>query len=196
MVNRWPEWPAGMLVLSGPEASGKSHLAHIWASLAGAQIFAARDLDKSWLPTLAAGPLVVEDVPEIARIAQREEALFHLYNLARAAGMPVLYTGRGAPGTWGLALPDLQSRVLGLGHVALNAPDDALLCAVLAKQFHDRQLTPPPDVIPFLVTRIERSFSAARRVVAAIDRFSIEERRAITRALAGRALDNLEAGPL
>ncbi len=52
----------------------------------------------------------------------------------------------------------------------LDAPDDALLAALLVKHFADRQVAVPPGLIDYLVPRIERSSAAAEAVVAALDR--------------------------
>src|SRR4030088_1221096 len=63
LVTRWPDWPSGIVALVGPEGAGKSHLAAIWADIAGARFLAARALAGAHLPTsLATGALVLEDV--------------------------------------------------------------------------------------------------------------------------------------
>ncbi|MEI9984851.1 MAG: hypothetical protein WDN69_17585 [Aliidongia sp.] len=33
-IDRWPDWPAPALVLQGPPASGKTHLASVWRARA------------------------------------------------------------------------------------------------------------------------------------------------------------------
>ena len=188
LIDRAQDWPGGKLVLSGPEGAGKTHLVHVWAAQSGARIVAARDLPRADIPALAAGPVAVEDVPEIARDHGAQEALFHLHNLGRAEGQPLLLTGRGTPNHWGLTLPDLQSRLDAAGHARLEPPDDALLAAVLAKLFADRQITLRPDVIPYLLGRMDRSFADAARLVARLDRLALSEKRNLTRALAARGI--------
>ena len=34
LIESWPDWPANAIALIGPEGSGKSHLATIWAAAA------------------------------------------------------------------------------------------------------------------------------------------------------------------
>jgi len=191
MVEGWRNWPTGKLALSGPPASGKTHLAHVWAADSGARIVAATDLDEAVASTLFDTPVAVEDVDTICADHDRQTALFHLHNALQAAGHPLLLTGIAAPNLWRLSLPDLQSRVDAAGHTALDAPDDTLLAAVLAKLFADRQLAPRPDVIPYLVTHMERSFAAARDIVADLDTISLARKKPITRALAAERVDIL-----
>ena len=182
------DWPGNRLVLSGPAGSGKTHLAHVWSAATGAPILPACDLAGADLPALAGGPVAIEDVPQIAGDAAALQALFHLYNMAGAAGQPLLLTGRGAPRHWNLALADIQSRVDAACHVALDAPDDALLAAVLAKLFADRQIAPKPEVIPYLVRHMERSFEAAAAMVEMLDKAALDEGRTLSRALAARLI--------
>jgi len=190
MVEGWQGWPSQKLVLTGPAGAGKTHLAHVWAGLSGAEIIAARDLTGCDLTRLADGCVVVEDADAVAGDSTAETALFHLHNLTLAEGGALLVTARTPPHLWNLALPDLASRLQGTLHAALGAPDDALLSAVLMKLFADRQLMPSPDTIPYLVRRMERSFRAAEDLVADLDSAALAQRRAITRALAARVLDN------
>ncbi|AVO39588.1 DnaA ATPase domain-containing protein [Pukyongiella litopenaei] len=189
MIDLWNSWPEGKLALSGPAGSGKTHLTHVWAAMSGATILPAAALPGRDLAALAAGPVAVEDVPDIADDGAVQTALFHLHNLLRAASRPLLLTGRGAPAHWGLGLPDLQSRVSAAHHCALEPPDDSLLAAVLAKLFADRQVTPRPDVIPYVITRMDRSFAAAAEIVDRLDRVALAESRALSRPLAVRLLD-------
>ncbi|ABG31645.1 chromosomal replication initiator DnaA [Roseobacter denitrificans] len=189
LIEGWQDWPGRKLVLSGPAGSGKTHLAHVWAALSGAEICPARDLVGQDIPDLARRSVAIEDVPDIAGNAQAETALFHLHNLALAEGNALLFTGEAAPRAWHLNLPDLKSRIEGTQAVSLDLPDDALLSAVLAKLFADRQLTPKPELIAYLILRIDRSFAAARRIVAALDAASLAQKRPLSRQLAAAVLD-------
>ncbi len=87
-----------------------------------------------------------------------------------------------------MAIRDLGSRLKALPAVTLAAPDDALLRAVLVKLFADRQLAVDEQLVGYLVTRIERSFAAARTVVAQLDREAMQRQRPLTRALAAEVL--------
>jgi chromosomal replication initiation ATPase DnaA len=186
LIERWPDWSERTMLLVGPGGSGKSHLAAIWAGMAGARLLAARALDSASLPSsLATGALVLEDLAE-DRFDER--ALFHLLNLGREESAFVLITARSAPAGWRLEVPDLASRLRALPVVTVMAPDDALLRAVIVKLFADRQLAVDESLIAYLATRIERSFAAARAAVDALDREALRLKRPVTRALAGELL--------
>ncbi|MEP1768642.1 MAG: DnaA/Hda family protein [Sulfitobacter sp.] len=190
MIENWRNWSGAKMVLSGPAGAGKTHLTHVWADAAQARIISANSLHEDAVPLLAQSSIAVEDVTQIKDDPAAQTALFHLHNLVLAEGHSLLLTGEGAVAHWGLTLPDLVSRMQGALEVSIDAADDALLSAILVKLFADRQLMPPPDVIPYLLNRMDRSFAAANRVVAALDRESLARKRPITRALASVVLDN------
>jgi chromosomal replication initiation ATPase DnaA len=186
LVESWPDWPSRTVVLVGPEGSGKSHLAAIWAAHGGARFLAAHALTATNLPiALATGALVIEDA---AAGEFDERAFFHLLNLAREEQAFLLITARTAPAGWPVNLRDLGSRLKALPVVTLSAPDDALLRAVLVKLFADRQLNVDESLVGYVATHIERSFASARTVVARLDEEAMRRKRPLTRALAGDIL--------
>lgn len=189
LVDRWPDWPAGAAVLSGPAGSGKSHLADVWRAKSTADVVMAKDLTASNVPQATAGrALLIEDL-DSGPIDER--ALFHVLNLVKEHKLSVLMTSTARPGDIQIALPDFSSRLKALPFAEIAAPDDALLGAVLVKQFADRQVAVDPSVIAYCLVRMERSMDAARRVVAEIDALALSKKRAVTRALASEALANL-----
>ena len=190
LIEAWQDWSPRKLVVCGPEGSGKTHLTHVWANMCGARILPAKSLAEVDVPEVSRGDVAVEDVSDIANDPVTQTALFHLHNLVLAEGNALLMTGVGEPKHWGLTLPDLASRVEGTQTAVMHSPDDALLAAVIAKLLADRQLTPRPDLIPYLVSRIDRSFAAARDIVARLDAASLALKRPVTRALAAALLDN------
>ncbi|MBB3993517.1 chromosomal replication initiation ATPase DnaA [Sulfitobacter undariae] len=189
MIENWRNWTSAKMVLSGPEGAGKTHLTHVWAQAAEAQIIAAVDLSVDDVPELARRAIAVEDVPEIAGNADAQTALFHLHNMVLAEGHSLLLTGTGPVAHWGITLPDLESRLRGTLEATIDSPDDALLSAVFVKLLADRQLMPPPDMIPYLLNRMDRSFAEANRIVTLLDRESLARKRPVTRALAAVVLD-------
>jgi len=186
VVDAWPDWPDPVRVLVGPPGSGKSHLCHIWAGRAGARTVAASALTVDAVPKLLqAGALVIEDAPGDE---PDEQAFFHLLNLARETGTPVLIAARSDPAHWPVSLADLRTRLLVLDVVRIGAPDDALMRGVIVKQFQDRQIAADEAVVAYMLTRMERSLDAVRRLVAEIDRAALTEQARITRAFVARIM--------
>ncbi len=192
MIENWRDWPSGRLLLTGPEGAGKSHLADIWQAESGAEALVPEALAGTDIPALAARPVLIDDADRLAGDRALEEALFHLHNALAARGQALLLTARTPPRDWPLALPDLASRLASMPACRLEAPDEALLAAVLVKLLADRQLVAPPSVIAYLTQRMERSLAAAARIVAEMDRIALAEKREIGRRLAARVLEALD----
>jgi chromosomal replication initiation ATPase DnaA len=188
LIDSWPEWPNRIMLLVGPEGSGKSHLAAIWAEQAGARSTTAHALTAAAVPgALATGALVVEDL----RSSDFDDrALFHLMNLAREEGAFVLVTAREPPSAFQIELRDLRSRLRAIPAVSLLPPDDQLFRALIVKFCADRQLAIDETVVSYLATRIERSYAAARRAVELLDAEALRLGRPVSRALAAELLRN------
>ena len=184
-VDRWPNWPSRMLLLVGPEGSGKSHLAALWATAATAETIHGESLGDERTEIPIRGALLVEDAD---RAGEAEERLFHLINAALQIEAWVMLTGRTGPDAWGLKIPDLLSRLRLAPIVRLGPPDRELTETVLFKLFSDRQLQVEPRVIAYIATRMERSLGAARQIVAMLDRQALEKGRRVTRAMAAEVM--------
>jgi len=181
-LDSYPHWPAPAVALFGPAASGKSHLAAVWADKAGATVLEAAQLESG----IPAGPLVVENVT--AGVA--EAPLFALLE----RGTPLLLTAQLPPAEWpekfALALPDLVSRVRALLAFALWAPDDALLMGLAVKLFADRQVQVPENVVTHMIRSLERSPAAIRDFVARADMIALAGKRPINISLIKDLLGN------
>jgi len=174
-IDSFPNWPAPAGVLYGPPASGKSHLAAVWADKVGAHVVEAQSLGAD----LPDGALVVENVAE----GVPEAPLFALLE----RGAPLLLTAQLPPAEWPqafrLALPDLNSRLRALLAFALWTPDDALLMGLAVKLFADRQVSVPENVVALMIRSLERSPAAIRDFVARADTLALAEKRPINLSL-------------
>lgn len=190
LIDAWPDWPGRVVILAGPVGCGKSHIGGVWAQMSGAQV-----MDINALTTLGddrgnARTLLLEN----ARAGAIDEvALFHVLNSKRAAGGDIMITSRTWPADWGISLADLNSRLRASQLVEIGEPDDDLLRGVLYKLFADRQIPVEPNVIEYLVVRMERSLEAANSIVVRLDGIGLARKRKITRQLAGEILNDMEA---
>jgi len=186
LVDAWPNWSDTVQLLTGPAASGKTHLAKVWQARSEARALEPSAFGIELVDSMGEGTsLVVEDVD---RRSYDEKALFHLLNLVREKRLFVLMTARSVPSRWEVALPDLLSRLNAVPSVEIGAPDETLIKAVLLKHFADRQLDIDPKVLTYLALHVDRSLAAAEAAVAAIDRAALATGRKISRKLVTEVL--------
>ncbi|MDD3288982.1 MAG: DnaA/Hda family protein [Alphaproteobacteria bacterium] len=184
-IDRWPEWPSRCLIIYGPSGSGKTHLAEVWKQHSGAKSVTLDQISSIANETANA---IIDNADKIAKNKIAEEQLFHAFNRLREKQGSMLLTSTDAPARWGIELPDLRSRLVAAPAIAIHAPDDTLLAAMLIKQFRDRQLNVESGVIEFIIPRIERSPAAIRQLVETLDKTSLANNRGITISLARSVL--------
>ena len=197
-IDRWPAWPGPVLALHGPAACGKSHLAEVWRAASGAVRIDGAGLAAGEARELlgSATACVLDDVE--ARVCDHAACaarLLSLYSIVVERGGHMLLLGRTAPARWPVPLRDLRTRLGAVPAVELSAPDDTLIEALMIKLFADRQVRVGLDVIRFLLPRMERSFDAARALVAELDRAALANRREVTVPLARQVLAARAPGP-
>jgi chromosomal replication initiation ATPase DnaA len=186
LIDRWPDWPSAVLVLHGPPGCGKTHLAHLWRERASALMITGETLTEAMLPHLLdkiPRQVVVDDADRAS-----EHALLHLYNSCIEHQGCLLITTYQPLGSWRVGLNDLGSRLRAAAVVEIGVPDDALLGAVLIKHFSDRQLRVAPDLIVYLLARIDRSFAAAETISAYLDGAALSSGGPVTIPLARKVL--------
>ena len=159
-------WPFKAAVLSGPPRSGKSLLARWFAeSGKGAAIDSAESVD--------------------------ETELFHRWNRAQESGKPLLLVSNAGSTGWRINLPDLASRIGAALHLEVGEPDDAMLAELITLHAEQRGLVLDDSAAAYLVPRCQRSHLGVERLVAEIDRLSLERKAAPTMAIWRDALEAL-----
>ncbi len=188
-IDGWPEWPGPALCLHGPTGCGKTHLAHVWQARSNAVMLEAREIAQRAPDDLLKGATCC--ILENADGDVDERALLHLYNVISERRGHLLLSAARPPARWSVSLDDLRSRLTAASAVQIGKPDDGLVGAVMIKLFADRQILIGKDVLVYLVTRIERSFEAARQVVDAVDSAALASHRRLTVPLARDVLRRL-----
>jgi chromosomal replication initiation ATPase DnaA len=179
-LDKYPDWPAPALVIYGPPASGKTHLLQVFRKETGALEFPQEAIPLSQKTAVIDGADLLMGDPA------REEAVLHLYNSMKERGGHILIAAASPQRGWRFVLPDLKSRLMAAPAVEVLSPDDQLMAVVLTKLFSDRQIFVPQDVVQFILPRVERSFSALRALVEAIDRKALAEKTRRDRAPGAR----------
>lgn len=171
-LDAWKRTSETLLVICGPQGSGKTHLASILAREAS-----------------EAGECVTirDGVPEGAPA----EDILREIEKAREGGGRIVLAGRGDPKNWAAGLKDLETRLNAAPRITLVEPDEALLRAVIAKVFNDRQLRAPEAIADYAAPRLPKTFAAAQAFVAALDALSIEKGQPVGLKLAREAVANL-----
>jgi DnaA regulatory inactivator Hda len=191
-IDRWPDWPFTALVVVGPAASGKTHLASLWKARAGGEAVSLGNIDiETAVTVVEEHPVLIDDCDVAARDGDGQRALLRLYNLARAAGRQLLLTAQTPPSAWGIALADLSSRLNSAMVVTIEPPDDDTLWAITRKLFSDRQIAVDDSVIAYVLSRSERSFAGLTQTIDALDQAAWSAKRPITIALARDVLATL-----
>lgn len=163
MLETPAAWPVSAALLVGPRKSGRSLLA---------RIFAART-----------GGAIIDDAD-----TRPEPEVFHAWNAAQQSGRPLVIVAQAAPPEWSVRLPDLRSRLGATPVARIDAPDDALMRALLERGFLRRGLDAREDLIDWLAGRIERSHLAVIRVLDALEAEASGRRRRLTVPLARTVL--------
>ncbi|MEN2784886.1 chromosomal replication initiator DnaA [Sphingomonas qilianensis] len=163
LLEHWASWPVMTVVLTGPRKSGRSLLARIFAAKSGGTI--------------------IDDAER-----QPEAMLFHAWNRAQEERHPLVIIADHAPPEWSAKLPDLRSRLAASPVAQIGAPDDALMQALFERLFLKRGLDARPDLIQWLLTRVERSHIALIRAVDVLDQEVLERRKRLSIALAKATL--------
>lgn len=174
-------------LIYGEKGCGKTHLSHLFAE-------AVREKTGEQTAFLTKPDLIEANYAVLKiTLPVDETALFHCLNDFKNRGGYLLMTAESAPMDWKLSLPDLITRLKAVPSVAIGAPDENLLNALLLKQFADRQLSVEPEVIAYLVKNMERSFKAAAFVVKRADELSLERKNAVTIPLIRQVLSEVNA---
>jgi chromosomal replication initiation ATPase DnaA len=166
-LERWSTWPVMAVVLTGPRKSGRSLLARIFAAKSGGEI--------------------IDDAER-----QSESTIFHAWNRAQETRHPLVVVADAAPPEWSVKLPDLRSRLTASPIARLGPPDETLMQALFERQFLRRGLDARPELIQWLLLRVERSHIAVLRAVDILDQAVLERHKRLSIPLARATLE--EAG--
>jgi chromosomal replication initiation ATPase DnaA len=197
-IDKWPNWPSPAIVIHGPTGCGKSHLGQVFlARTSGVRVSSLQLLEKEPPAFLGGAEACLLDDLDVAFTLDNkhplEEALLHFYNILKEHKITMMIMAKSPPSRWGISLADLSSRLKTATLAEISQPDDALLAAVLVKQFSDRQLRIDSEVVAFVQARIERSFYALGQFVAIADKLALAKKSRVSIPLMRSALEELKA---
>ncbi len=183
------EATAPVIHLWGPPGVGKTHLLHALcaettrdAGLPCAYLpLDQHELSPRALEGLEQLGLVCLDALEaVAGEPLWEEALFHLCNRLREAGVPLVSAARAAPAGLGLALPDLRSRLAWGQVLRLRPLGDGDLERLLREAARRRGLQLGEEAACFLLRRCPREPARLLALLEQLERLALAEGRRLT----------------
>lgn len=185
-----PALAVGIIAISGPKGAGKTHLAHIYASRYDTRFVALDEIGRMTADRIlgTAAALVVEDVER----CRADEGLAQLINEVHARGRRMLLTSGVRLSGMTTERPDLASRLRAAHEVAIVAPDDILLKALLMKGFADRQIRVGEEVLQYIEKRVERSAASVQQLVERLDMRAMACRQPITLPMVRDVLGAME----
>ncbi len=151
------QWPGHCTILFGPPRSGKTLMARYFLGQGGAVVDCAEQ--------------------------QSDEALFHRWNAAKETGQALLLLSHLALAEWDIRLPDLRSRLGAAQLIEIAPPDDDLITQLILKHLNDRGTSVTPEVLRYIVKRIERSHAAIEEFAKTANNTALADGGAINLAL-------------
>ena len=177
------------IYLWGEPGAGKTHLLRAVAAASGNNVVALNAA--ATIPEISQirgdELVVVDDVHSLRTAVQ--PALFHAYNRLRSASGRLIASGAVAPAQL-ILLPDLKSRLSWGLAFQVHPLSDEEKFVLLAQHAAARGFTLSPDVIRYISAHYQRDVPSLMGLLQALDRYSLETKRAITVPLLKEVIDH------
>ena len=168
-------------VLIGPKGSGKSHLVNVFCKNFEKEkwIISEKKEKDIYKVFQENNVVIIEDIDLITSLDE-EEYLFHSINLSKELNKILLLTSGLDLSKINIKTPDLRSRLDSIQSVNILEPNDDLMNILILKLFHDRQILIKPNIISYLMQRVERSYLGISEIVDLIDNVSLSKKKSIS----------------
>ena len=164
MLQSRDRWTSGALLLLGPAGSGKTHLGLAWTAA-----YAGEFIDDAHL--------------------SNEPALFDAINRALAGqSFGLLLASSLSPNAWGVAMPDLKSRLFAMPTLTLAEHDEESLEPILRALFSQVGRAVSQDVVTYILRKTERSVDVLRELVHELDIEAGSKKADLTKAFVAKHL--------
>lgn len=164
MLRAPDRWTSAAFLLLGPTGSGKTHLGQAWQS----------EFDGTF----------IDDAESVD-----ETLLFDTINRALAGEISgLLLASTLSPKLWGIAMPDLKSRLFSMPTFTLAEHDEESLEPILRTLFGQVGREVSQDVVTFVLRQTERSVEALRELVHELDVEAGSKKADLTKAFVAKFL--------
>ena len=164
------------LIITGPSASGKSHLVSALQNKNKYIILEANDINEERINIFELRNTVVENIQEV----DNHTFFLHVINIIKEKNYKVLLTSRVPVNQLDIKLADLNSRLLAYVHTKILLPTDDVLRGIIIKISKDKGLLLSNLVINFILNHLERSYLVIYRFINELDQLSLVQKKKIT----------------
>ena len=126
--------------------------------------------------------VIIEDINNF-NSKEDEDFLFHSINLSKELNKALLLTSSLKISKLNFKTLDLVSRLDAMQAAFIEEPDDMLMEALIIKLFNDRQILIKPNIVNFLMQRIERSYLGVAEIIDLIDKVSLSRKKSVSISL-------------
>ena len=177
-----------LIYLWGPPKVGKSHLLNAFCKCAApVRSVALLNLEEDAFQDPCAfegleafDALCLDNLEAISGDADREYALFVLFNQLRDRGHVLIVSARQLPDTLGISLDDLRSRLNWGLTLRLHPLTDETLAEALCLKARAQGIELGPEASRYLTHRSQRTLEELLKVLDQVDAVSLERKRRIT----------------
>jgi len=178
----------GFCWLSGPQASGKTHLLQAVTVAAGEHRRASYASLRELLPL---GPGALDGLSDLAAIAlddldaiagrrEWEQALFHVYREAEERGAITVLASRLSPVALSWSLPDFASRAIAMHSFVLKPLDESHRAQALRLRAQLRGVDLPDETLRWLERRFPRDMGSLFTLLDTLDAAALVAQRRLT----------------
>ena len=173
-VDNFSKSKVNGLVLIGPIASGKSHLISTLKNKY--KILEAEEINEEKINILELKDLIIENIEKI----ENHSFFLHVINVVKEKNFKVLLTSRLPIKELDIKLEDLKSRLLAYSHSKILLPTDDVLRGIIIKISKDKGLLLSDNVINYILSHLERSYSIINSFITELDELSLIKKKKIT----------------
>ena len=168
-------------VLIGSKGSGKSHLVNVFCkNFEKEKWIISEKRDKDIYKIFQENNIIIIEDIDLITSLEEEEYLFHSINLSKELNKILLLTSGLDLSEINIKTPDLRSRLDSIQSAKILEPNDDLMNVLILKLFHDRQILIKPNIISYLMQRVERSYLGISNIVDLIDNVSLSKKKSIS----------------
>ena len=173
-VDNFSKSKVNGLVIIGPVASGKSHLISTLKNKY--KIIQAEEINEEKINILELKDLIIENIEKI----KNHNFFLHVINVVKEKNYKVLLTSRLPIEKLDIKLEDLKSRLLAYSHSKILLPTDDVLRGIITKISRDKGLLLSDNVINYILSHVERSYSIINIFINELDQLSLIRKKKIT----------------